>query len=434
MGGMNSILALGGIILGLGTSVLAIDLPYYFAAQNQLQTATDAAALAGAMALPDGEQQAEDAALEVATKNPIAGKALQASDLKYTSNGSTFEVTTSAHVPTVMAKVLCSITGGAAGRGQDGVIRDSNGASVDTDGCSYMTVYAHSKAIPAARDTILVIDTSSSMDDLGYNRPFKDVKSAAKYYIDMVANLQSESTDRIGLVSFDQTGKLQQTLVSQHDSPSFSVVKTKVDGLKLFSGTGWNTNYEAGLRIALDEMQSHGRKNAEKIVIFLTDGMPNLPAPSNYYSYSQYQPYTKCTDMVDNSAAVKAKCTYKNGQKICPVLPSSQITDSMISSAAVSCGQTYVSTMQGLTNTQTDRAKSMDVTIHTVSIHDSVGTQSSEAILRRLLKDPYWEPNQLDYMATTTKGEQYEAENYDAAKMQDIYKTIAEDIHIRLGN
>jgi hypothetical protein len=297
-----------------------------------------------------------------------------------------------------------------------------------------MTVYAHSKAVPAARDTVLVIDTSNSMDDLGNNRPFKDVKSAAKNYVDQIAGMQSEAVDRLALVDFNQTGKLDQGLISQKQSPGFSTIKTKVDGLKLFSGTGWNTNYEAGLKIALNELQTNGRKNADKIVIFMTDGMPNLPAPSNYYSYSNSEPYRKCTDPVNNSSAVKAKCYKSGGQTICPTLPSSMITDNMIPSSAVTCGTTYVNYMQSSTNTQTDRAYSMNVTIHTIAIHDSDESDGAQAVLRRLIKDPYWEPNQLEYMATITKGQQYDAPNYDANKINQIYQEVAQDIHIKLSN
>jgi hypothetical protein len=249
-----------------------------------------------------------------------------------------------------------------------------------------------------------------------------------------VATLKSESVDRIGLVSFNQTATLQQGLISQQQSPGFSAVKNKITGLKLFSGAGWNTNYQAGLKTALDEMEAHGRKNADKMIIFMTDGRPNLPAPSNYYSYSSSGPYTKCTDMVDNSSAVKAKCYKSGGRTICPVLPSSIITDSMISSSAVSCGTTYVNYMESSTNSQTDRANTMNVTIHTIAIHGTDDTDTAQAVLRRLIKEPDWVPPQLDYMASTTKGQQYDAPNYDAARINQIYSQVAQDIHIKLSD
>jgi Flp pilus assembly protein TadG len=437
-GGASLMLTVGATLVGISASVLAVDLPYYFATQNQLQTTVDAAALAGASALPVGEQEAREAAYELASRNPVAGYTLQPGDLKYTVSGSSFEVSASSKVPTIVAKFLCSFSkknGSGKKLDDDGLETGGSGGDSTSGGnCSYMTVYAHSKATPAARDTVLVIDTSSSMDDLGNNRPMKDVKSAAKNFVDMVAKLQSESVDRIGLVSFNQTGTLQQGLISQKQSPGFSAVKTKIDNLKLFSGAGWNTNYEAGLKIALNELESNGRKNADKIVIFLTDGKPNLPAPSSYYNYNRSEPYTKCTDLVHNSSAVKAQCYKSGGRTICPTLPSSAITDSMIPSSAVSCGTTYVDFMQSATNAQTDRAKAMNVTIHTIAIHDYNDADNAQAVLRRLIKDPYWQPSQLEYMAMATKGQQYDAANYDAARINQIYAQVAQDIHIKLSN
>lgn len=433
-GGANLILTIGTTLLGLSVSVLAIDLPYYFATQNQLQTAVDAAALAGAAALPEGEQQAMDAAYELASKNEVAGRMLQPEELQYTYTGNSFEVSASAKVPTIIGNFLCSFsqkTGADKELEEEGV-EGGSGSSSGASGCSYMTVYARAKAVPAARDTVLVIDTSNSMDDLGNNRPFKDVKSAAKNYVDQIVNMQNESVDRIALVNFDQKGKLVQGLTSQQQSPGFSVIKTKIDGLKLFSGVGWNTNYEAGLKLAIDELEAHGRKNAEKIIIFLTDGNPNLPAPSNYYSYNNSEPYRKCTDPVHNSSQVKALCYSSNGRKICPTLPSELIKDSMIPSSAVSCATTYVNHMQSVTNAQTDRAERLGITIHTISIHTPDG--SSIPVLRRLLKDSDWEPNQLEYMATVTDGQQYEAEYYDAAKIREIYELVAKDIRMKLSN
>lgn len=435
-GGSATILTIGAVMVGLGVSVLAVDMPFYFAARNQLQTAVDAAALAGASALPLGETEAETAALELAAENPVANHILEASNLNFKVDQSKFTVTGEVEVPTIMGKLLCALSGKGGGKEIEGEEIAGDGSSGSSaDSCSLMKVVAGSSAAPAARDTILVIDTSNSMDDLGNNRPMKDIKSAANKYIDIIAALNNESVDRIGLVTFDQTGKKQIGLTSSKQSPAFTVVKNKVNGLTLFSGAGWNTNYEPGLKLALDELQANGRKNASKIIIFMTDGIPNLPAPDNYYSYSQSEPYRKCIDPVNNSSQVKALCYKQNGKTVCPVLPNSAIKDSMISSSAVQCTETYVDAMATKTNTQTDRARTMDVTIHTISLYDNNVSGNSEDILRRLLKQPTWRPEQLAYMSQRTKGQQYEAANYDVNRIQQIYETVAQDIHVRLtGN
>ncbi len=439
-GGALNLLSVALVVLGLSASVFAIDLPVYFNARNQLQTSVDAAALAGAASLPVSTAKAQADAYQVAALNPIGKISIQPTDLSYISTQSKFTVTGKVEVPTFVGKLLCAFSGKMGTHFDDGTgtttgatgTTSTGTATVSTQGCNTMTVVASSSAAPAARDTILVIDTSSSMDDLGHNRPLADVEAAANNYIATIAALNNTSVDRIALVTFNQTGTLQVPLTAQTDSPGFAKVKSAVSSIRLFSGIGWNTNYEAGLHTALDEMQKNGRQNAEKTIIFMTDGMPNLPAPASYYLYNKNEPYRKCSDSVNNSAVVKALCVVKNGQKVCPTLPNTAITTSMISSTDFQCATNYVNTMQELTNSQTDRAKTMDVTIDTIVINDTNNYDNATEILRRMIKDETWSPDQLAYMATTTKGQQYSALNYDATAIKNIYQAISQNIRIKL--
>ncbi len=439
-GASNLIMGIGLLLVGISASVLAIDLPYYFNVRNQLQTAVDAAALAGAANLPDGDTPAKAAALSVAALNPVGGQTLTASNLTFITSSSRFTVNATLQTPTIIGKFLCAFSSSSQqGHQLDTTNTTNTGTTGSTGGtassnanCNSLTVVAGSSAEPAARDTMLVIDTSSSMDDLGNGRPMSDIKTAANSFITTIASLDNNKVDRIGLVSFNQTGTLQNGLTGQATSPGFSTVKTKISGLKLFSGVGWNTNYQTGLQTALDELSKNGRPNAKKTIIFMTDGMPNLPAPASYYSYSQYEPYSKCTDMVDNSAAVKKLCTKKNGQTICPVLPSTSIPQNLITTAATQCTQTYVDAMASLTNAQTDRAQGMATSIYTISIYYPGTSDNAQEVFRRLLNDSDWRPSQLDYMSKTTGGTAYESPAYDASQINTIYQTIAKDIHIKL--
>lgn len=443
LGGSTTIMSIGAVLMGLSASVFAIDMPAYFNARNELQTSVDAAALAGAAELPDGEAYAEDAAYDLASANPVAGIQLDESNLSYQSSQSKFTVTGQVEVPTIIGKFVCALSGKLSGREQGGEAQndgtssgsDSSTANGGSGNCSTMKVVAYSSAAPAARDTILVIDTSSSMSSLGNNRPLTDVQKAAVNYINTIARLQNDSVDRIGLVKFDETAVLQNTLTSQQDSPGYGNVLSKVNSLRLYSGPSWNTNYKAGLQAALDELQSHGRPNADKRIIFMTDGMPNQPAPSNYYSYSSTYPYNKCIDMVNNSSGVKALCTKKNGRTVCPVLPNPQITPNLIPSAATQCAKTYVDNIKTLTNEQTDRAKAMNVTIDTIIIHDPNYQDNATNIMRIMLKDPSWNPVDIAYyMNDTTGGQSFYALAYNANDINSIYANIAQDIHIKLTN
>lgn len=66
------------LVVILGFAALAIDLGYFYHTKNQLQGAADAAALAGAAALPD-ETDARTAAVSYAFKNIASGSAVQVS-------------------------------------------------------------------------------------------------------------------------------------------------------------------------------------------------------------------------------------------------------------------------------------------------------------------------------------------------------------------
>jgi hypothetical protein len=267
------------------------------------------------------------------------------------------------------------------------------------------------------------------MNDLGNNRPFVDVKAAAHSYLDQLVSLSNTSLDRVGLVNFASTGTFQQILTGQTDSPNYSSVRTKLNALSL---NGW-TNYEPGLKLALDEIQTHGRNSAAKSIVFLTDGSPNRPAPPNYYSYSSSSPERKCTDIVNNSSQVRAMCTRnRRGQLVCPVLPNSAITDDMISSTATQCAQTYVDYMAPMTNAHSQRANSMGVRIYTISIRDRSNPDTTHQIFRRLLKDPTWDPPLLENMASITNGETHVAAAYDATGIDAIYDRIAQEIRIKL--
>lgn len=420
--------------LTLGVGVLAVDLPTYFAVQNQLQTAVNAAAIAGAYELPYGKQEAEDAAYEVGSENLVGGKPLEEGDLTFNYQDGetmTMEVKGTKTVDTLLGKFLCAAA--SVGKAPEDEGGGDDGAGADAN-CNVMTVAAHAKATPAARDTILVIDTSSSMGE--GNKPITSVKGAAKNFVTMIQNFNNQSVDRIGVVKFDQTAATEISLTAGKDysGSGFQKVKDKITNLKLFSGSGWNTNYYVGLKKALDELEAKGRKNATKSIIFLTDGYPNLPAPTGY---SQTTPYTKCTDKVNNWQAVKNLCYKKNGKTYCYYLPDDdgKITNKMISdSGGKACAQTYVDYMAQVANVQADRAKQMGVTIHTISIFDANVDSSSIGLIKRLLTNPNWDPQLLEYFANTTKGEQYASADADEGELNDIYQTIAADVQVKLSN
>jgi Flp pilus assembly protein TadG len=400
--GSQVILTMGLLFVTLMASTLAIDTGWYFAAQNQLQTATDAAALAGGAHMFEGQAAAEEAALDMAKANALNGLQITANNMEFNTGTGSFSVTAHSTVPTIMAKLLCGLAGKTPGRLVDGQpVDDLDGdGEVDaTDGCSYMTVSAASKVVGAPRDTVLVIDTSSSMDDLGGGQPFKDVKSAAQSFLDMIVQMEADSpdsVDKVALVKFDKTSSLVRGLTSTQQSPGLNTLKTSTQQMSLYSGSGWNTNYQAGLKVALDEIAAHARPDSHKTIIFFTDGEPNLPEGS-----------TKMNTCVN----------YYNNRKY---------------TSAKTCAQNYVTYMLSQTDTQITRAKEMDVTIHTLQISDA-DPGSSLATFRTLLQNKKWEPGLLDTMALETEGQQFEAENTDGDGIMEIFKTVAQIVNLKLA-
>ena len=106
-------------------------------------------------------------------------------------------------------------------------------------------------------DVMLVIDTSSSMQ----GAKLAGAVDAAKVFLDGI----DAERDRIGLVSFDSTGRREQVLSSDLDS-----LRQRLDALS----TGVGTRIDAGLERAIFELEIHGRTRTPKVIVLLSDGRP----------------------------------------------------------------------------------------------------------------------------------------------------------------
>lgn len=429
----------GALIAALTLGVFAIDIPLYYTYQNQLQTAVNAAALAGAAYIPDGRSLAEEAVYEYAALNPVADLTLSQDNVSVTEIDPvayTISVHGEANVPTLMARFVCALTASAeANTPQSG---GTSPPPADTTHCEFMQVIADAKAVPAARDTMLVIDNSSSMGDMGNNRPLSYVKQAAIDYVTQIQTFNNKNVDRIGLVKFAYDGTLVKTLKSGKDDPSFSSLRSSINNITLYNAQGWNTNYESGLKLALNELQNNGRPNANKVILFFTDGMPNLPAPASFYATSLYQPYNRCTNMVYTSTKYKTElCTYDAKRKQytnCPTLPSSRITYAHIPTNAHQCGLDYTNHMVNTTTALVNQARDRGITINTINIADPADTDNATAILARLRRNDAWESGLIEMMAPTTNGKAYTSSKYDATAISNNFKEVAKDIRMKLSN
>ncbi len=119
-------------------------------------------------------------------------------------------------------------------------------------------------------DIVLVLDTSGSMS----GQKLTSLKNAANNFIDATADanegLDQSDQSRISIVTFASGSNVRQQLnyVTDQNAQQY---KNTVRGLNA-NGATWA---EAGLETAQNQLISHPREDAQKVVIFFTDGQPN---------------------------------------------------------------------------------------------------------------------------------------------------------------
>jgi len=114
-------------------------------------------------------------------------------------------------------------------------------------------------------DVMLVIDVSVSMKGEKLN----STKVAAKTFVDRL----NMTRDRVGLVSFSTDATLRCSLTN-----NATTIKSQIDAL---NASGY-TNIGGGISIANEEFVNHGRSDAVWVMILLSDGKANRPAPDEY--------------------------------------------------------------------------------------------------------------------------------------------------------
>ena len=120
------------------------------------------------------------------------------------------------------------------------------------------------------RDVILVVDNSSSMIGEKLNK----VKSDS---VDLVNSLLEDSNNRLGLISFSGSSTILSGLTNNS-----SELISKINDLT----ANGNTNYYQAL-VKVDELLKSYKKenNRECVVLFLTDGYPNINTPNEIAQY-----------------------------------------------------------------------------------------------------------------------------------------------------
>jgi pSer/pThr/pTyr-binding forkhead associated (FHA) protein len=118
---------------------------------------------------------------------------------------------------------------------------------------------------PPAIDIMLALDNSGSMKK---NDPQRLLPRVVTEFASRLGR-----DDRLGIIAFDQTARTLLQL-SQVKEADFATALTAA--LKLVNYSGRLTDIPGGLEAARKELETHGRSDAQRIVVLLTDGEIDL--------------------------------------------------------------------------------------------------------------------------------------------------------------
>ena len=119
------------------------------------------------------------------------------------------------------------------------------------------------------KDYILVLDTSASMEGNKINI----VKSNAK---ELINNILSEEDNRIGIISFSTEATILSELTDD-----ISCLDNQIDSITPLG----DTNYYRAL-VSADKVLAQVRPNKDAVLLFLTDGYPNINTPNEVAQYN----------------------------------------------------------------------------------------------------------------------------------------------------
>ncbi len=142
----------------------------------------------------------------------------------------------------------------------DGAISDHM-QDVHFDYVSEEDMFADDLNTSLLKDVFLVLDNSGSMKK---NDPSFLVSEAVKEFIS-----QQDNNTRVGIVIFDQSAILPVPLTEA----SFSNRVNILNSLKEIDYKGLFTDSPAGIERAIYELKNNGREEAERSIIFMTDGI-----------------------------------------------------------------------------------------------------------------------------------------------------------------
>jgi Mg-chelatase subunit ChlD len=246
--------AFASLILLLCLALLAVDWGRLTYRRQACKDAVDAVAMAAAAALAEGADP-QAAAREIAALNDGFGLTLDPNN---------FQVEVGTWYPGSQRFTPGRYPSNAVQVNFQQVDRTSVFGSVFNGSNASTTLRGNAVAYFEHRDIMLVLDFSGSMwaeDKIGTLRTAVD---------EFCSTLESFSggRDRLGLVIYSDGAEVSQSLTTGAGW---------VSAICAARSPGGATNIGDGLRLALDQLQYHGRPSSTKMVLLLTDGLANRP-------------------------------------------------------------------------------------------------------------------------------------------------------------
>lgn len=135
-------------------------------------------------------------------------------------------------------------------------------------------------------------DTNSPGNGIHFpprEQPTHSLKLAVMAAVNKIATLNSglsgDIKDHISIITFDTTSGSSIVYPLSASDCDYAAVKNSLRNLQAVGDTSASTSSEKGLQLALNHLDpaqnSNARSSASKVVIFLTDGIPNVKVSSN---------------------------------------------------------------------------------------------------------------------------------------------------------
>ncbi len=142
------------------------------------------------------------------------------------------------------------------------------------------------------KDVVLVLDNSGSMKK---NDPNFLVNKAVKEFIS-----QQDENTRVGIVIFDQDVRLPVPLTDA----SLKNRDVLLNSIENVNYKGLFTDSPAGIERAIYELKNNGRDDAQKSIIFMTDGIVDTGEPARDLEKSKWLREDLAPDAADNEIKI----------------------------------------------------------------------------------------------------------------------------------